>query len=183
MSEEEAVEAMQHTIAVYAQRIHQRFQWGQVSWTVEDLQQEGRLAVALACRTFDPTLAAFPSYARPRIWGAMWDYVRHVLPGARHLWVVMVAIEDLPGGMDWRQDERPTGVEQVEARQTLRALSRVPYCASSLPLVLRHFGGDEELAPLARAVGITTNAMRNRLQRCLRRLQAACREGTDRATR
>lgn len=110
MSEEEAVVVMQHTIAIYAQRIHQRFQWGLVSWTVEDLQQEGRLAAVLASRTFDPTRAAFPTYARIRIWGAMLDYVRRVLPGRRlrRGWVMHphLAIEDLPGGIDWMPETR-----------------------------------------------------------------------------
>jgi len=175
MSEEEALEAMERTIAVYAQRIHQRFQWGRMSWTIEDLQQEGRLAVALACRTFDPTRAAFPTYVRPRLWGVMWDFVRrHTRATARGVSLTHVSLQTLPPDLEALHDPRAAGYAQVEARQTLRALVRVPHCASSLTLVLRHIGHEEELALLGREVGITTNAMRNRIQRCLRRLQAAC---------
>jgi len=106
MNEADAVHVMAPTIAVYAQRLHGRFQHHLVSWTVEDLRQEGALAVALACRTFDPTRSAFPTYARIRIWGAMVDYVRRGLPGTRHRRVVLIAIEDLPGGIDWMPETR-----------------------------------------------------------------------------
>jgi hypothetical protein len=108
MTEEEALATMQHTIAVYAQRLHGRFQGYLVSWTVEDLQQEGRCAVVQACRTFDPTRAAFPTYARRRIWWAMGEYVRHAMPGTRHTRVDLVSIEDLPGGIDWMPETRRT---------------------------------------------------------------------------
>lgn len=106
MTDEDAVQVMHHTIAVYSQRIHQRFHGHLVAWTVEDLEQEGRLAAVLARRTFDPTRAAFRTYARIRIWGAMVDYVRRMLPGTRQALARVVAIADLRGGIDWMPDDR-----------------------------------------------------------------------------
>lgn len=177
MTDEDAVQVMHHTIAVYSQRIHQRFHGHLVAWTVEDLEQEGRLAAVLARRTFDPTRAAFGTYARIRIWGAIWDAVRRMLPGQRGtIPSTQVAIEALPVGIAWMPDERPTGYEAVEARQTLRALTRVPCVASVVGILLRHDGWEEELAPLARELGITTGALAQRLRAARRQLQAALRE-------
>ena len=181
MSDEEVLHEAQRPISFHATRLARLVQGAWACWTIEDLMQEGAIAALAASRTYDPSRwVSFRAYADRRIWGAMWDYIRRHRPGKRHgLAVTFVPLPTYPQDLEVFHDPREAGYAQVEARQTLRALRRVPYVAHSMDLLLRHIGWEEELAPLARAVGIGPVSLSNRLRRCRVRLQAALREDDD----
>jgi RNA polymerase sigma factor (sigma-70 family) len=173
----------QRPICFHATRLARLVQGAWACWTVEDLRQEGAIAALAAWRTFDPSRGVpFRAYADARIRGAMWDFIRLNRPGKRPgLSVTFVPLPTYPQDLEAFHDPREAGYAQVEARETLRALWHVPYCAGTIGLLLRHIGWEEALRPMARELGMNPSALSNRLGRCRKRLQAALQEDPDHA--
>lgn len=84
ISDDEAVRLTARAVAYHAERLSQHD-----TSLAEDLEQEGRMGAMEAARTFDPARGVrFVTYATPRVWGRMVDYLRdhdHLTRGQRDL--------------------------------------------------------------------------------------------------